>query len=90
MEFMKWLEDNEEDHEVYGVGQSLPTAMDQNNVEMMQYLFDTYPDTEWEEPFGLEYIKRDLKTIKWLEEHLNWAPQEEMHEEEDDPDDLDW
>lgn len=90
LEFMQWLADEDQYHEVFGVAQSLPVAVDQNNVEMLQHLFDTYREIEWEEPAGWEYSKRDLKTIKWLEEHLNWASQEEIHEQEDNPEDSDW
>lgn len=77
LSFLKWCYENRERHELFGVARGIVLASSINSVEIAQWLIDTFPDIEWEEPDSFRSFKRDLNMIKWLEEQFQWNEETE-------------
>lgn len=77
LEFLKWCYENRELHEIHGLARGIVLASSINSVEIAQWLVDTYPDVEWEEPDSFRSFKRELKMIQWLETEFAWNEETE-------------
>lgn len=82
LEFIKWA--HEHKHTLRDVSEGIVIAMSLNNLEMAQWLLETFPDMDWDEPTEDFLPNHDLAMATWVVEHFPWAPEPESVDDEDD------
>lgn len=81
LEFLKWCYDHRDTHTILDLDKCIVQAALFSNVEIAQWLIDSYPDAQWEEPTHLGLVECSLEMIKWFENTFRWSQQVDESQE---------